>query len=201
MAITATLVPLEIVNMSQGTARGPKYFRWKLDPDPVNAINVTWSLLDYGMIDYGIIVADLTPEQIQYLDGMSDTYVFPSNLDAIMPQGEQQELTNTLEGAYIPAQWLSGQITYREVLRITTGEMLLMQRLTTIVGSSPLTWGITLNTQYRNLTIEQQAAILQCYTEKGWNTSSITGNATMRQILKDASDQWATPIYLGGLVL
>jgi len=42
------LIPVEIVPMGSGEARGPKYFTWRYDHDPSALINSAWSNVQIG---------------------------------------------------------------------------------------------------------------------------------------------------------
>lgn len=192
------ILPVErVTRPSGGFWRGPKYFQWRFDPDPPG-IQCPCSLKDYGLIDFGVVAVDIQIADDEFLRLQSDVFAFPENLDVNMPQADMTSLTNFLEIAFVPAtNWLNGSLTYRAVLRTITAMFIYMQGLTSIAGS-PLDWGITLNTRFRNLSLVYQTAIRQTFTNLGFDSSFITDNSTIRQILKSAADLWGSkPIYFG----
>jgi len=114
-----------------------------------------------------------------------------------MTQQQQNALGSFLEGVAVPGNWLTGSQTFRSVLRTISGMFLFMQRVSTLFGGNPLTSGISLNTQWRNVPANLQAAIETAAAEWGY-TGSIAANTTMRNLLKQFADLWgAKPIYMG----
>ena len=191
------LIPIERVD----NKRGPQYFTWRFDPDPENSITCQWGMKDYGLIDRAVIAANVTQAQHDSLITHADVYAFPADIDTIMTQGEQATLTTFLEGTNVPAQWLAGQQTNREVLRIITAMFLYIQRMTAILGYVPgPEQGYALNTQYQNMQADVQAAILQAASDLGYSVTNVKANTTLRLILKDMSDQWGTKPILFGFV-
>lgn len=197
MSVLYYLLPVMVIWIGEQDYRGPAYLEWRMNPDGM--VVTDWTCIDYGSINRMVCAVDASPEQHAQLATHADVYQFPANVDTSMPQAEMTGLTTFLEGTYLPAQWLAGNLTYRQVLRTITGMYLFMQRLTTLSGNvSPLDWGISLNTQYRNLSTQQQAWIAEAFASLGYDASFIRSNTTVRQILKAASDQWgAKPILFG----
>jgi hypothetical protein len=136
--------------------------------------------------------ADLT-----WLAAQADVYAWPTVLDENLPQAERSAVTAYLEAAFVPANWISPSDTRRTALRTVTGMFLFMQRLTALSGNSPLDWGITLNTQFRNLTTEQQTWLEEAAVSLGY-AWDVVSNDTIRLILKAMADAWGDqPIYFG----
>lgn len=200
MTVRYYLIPVEVV----GSYRGPKYFNWRFSQQP-GALNVMWSMKDYGLIDQAVIAADVSEADHTYLAGKSDVFWdIPPDLPDIDGQPpvddmrtiritsqERTDLSNYLETIAVPAQWITNEY-WADVLRIITGMFLYMQRLTAITGDTPLDWGITLNTQFQNLTQEHQDAIIQAGTDLGFDVSWIVPNMTIRNLLKNMADQWGS---------
>lgn len=189
------IIPIE--RTVDGSARGPKYFAWRFDPDPPG-IDCPWSIIDYGSIDQGVLAADIQQADHDGLVLHADVYGFPQVIDANMSQSEQTALVNFLNGFGIPSQWLAGTMTYRAVLRTITGMMLYAQRFLAILGypADPFT-GLSLGTQFKNLPAAYQAAAQQAAADLGypWN---VTNNTTVRVMLKGMADAWgARPILMG----
>lgn len=190
MHVQYYLIPVQVVNE---TKRGPSYLKWRFNSE---GLDVPWMCLDYGLIDMMICAVDAEQTDHDYLEGQADVYQFPVNIEANPSPAELAELETILEVAYIPAAWLTPADTWRQTLRTISGMFLFMQRLTGITGSSPLDWGVGLNTQFRNLDQVYQDAIVEAFDTLGYDSSTIKTNWTLRIILKEAADQWGDrPIY------
>jgi len=190
LVIAFFFIPVMVV----GSYRGPSYLKWRMNPEGLDA---QWSCKDYGSINNVMICAvNAAQADLDYLAAQDGVYTWPTNLDENMTSQERSAVSSYLEAQFIPANWLSPSDTRRTALRTTTGMYLYMQRLTAIAGN-PLTWGITLNTQYRNLTTEQQTALEEAATTLGY-TWDVAPTDTIRNILKAMADQWGdAPIYFG----
>jgi len=183
-------VPVQVV----GNYRGPSYLKWRFNPD---GLDVPWSCKDYGSINSVMVCAvNAEPADLAFLSAQEGVYTWPTALDENLPQAERSAVTAYLEAQFVPANWISPSDTRRTALRTITGMYLFMQRLTT-VGGNPLEWGITLNTQFRDLTVEQQMALEDAAITLGY-VWDVAANDTIRNILKAMADQWGdAPIYFG----
>lgn len=184
-----------------GKYRGPKYFKWRFG----TGIDCLWSMKYYGRVDQAVLAADIDQVDHDALILNSDVFAFPENLENNMIPADRLALRNYLEGMLIPipGDWLSPSDTYRTALKTVTGMFMFMQRLTSsaVMDSSPETWGVALNTQYKDFSPELQAGILQVVSEFGWDDSVIKDNWTVRVLWKNMADQWgSTPIIFGGFV-
>lgn len=175
--------------------RGPLYLKWRFNPA---GLDVPWSCKDYGSIDVMICAVDADAADHIYLAAQTSVYQFPENLNVTPSPAELSALEAVLEATYIPAQWLSPSETWRDAIRTVTAMFLLMQRLTGITGSNPLEWGVTLNTQFRNLEQQYQDAIAEAFDTLNYDSGAIRDNWTLRVILKTAADNWGdSPIIFG----
>jgi hypothetical protein len=197
MAVRFYLIPVQVVDE---VFRGPKYLKWFMNPD---GLDVRWSCKDYGAIDMmSCAVGSEEQGDHDYLAAQADVYQWIEPLDGQMTAGERAEVTTYLESAWIPANWITPADTRREAVRTVTGMFLFMQRLTAITGSTPIEWGVELNTQYQNLDLEYQEAIVDAFDTLGYDSSVIRDNWTLRVLLKNAADQWGeTPILFGFVTL
>jgi hypothetical protein len=193
------IAPIEQV----GDYRGPEYFLWRYDADPLNSVDCRWSLKDYGsQINTGVLAADIEIDDHAYVSSQADVFSFPENIDVNPSPAELSALEDFMEIAYIPADWLLPNMSWREVIRTITGMFLFMQRLTAITGDSPLDWGITLNTSFGDIPTDKQDAIIEAYDSLGYDSSVLKDNWTLRIILKNTADQWGdAPIYFGFVTL
>lgn len=148
-------VPIEQV----GAARGPEYFHWRFDDELVPELaGVQWNMIDYGLINQGIVAANVTTAQHTYLSAQTGVLAVPVDLDANLTGGQITALNNYLEGINVPADWLAGG-TVREGLRTVTAMYQYMQRLTTITNTSPFDIvGISLNATMSTVALNNYAA-------------------------------------------
>lgn len=190
------LLPIE--RNVEGTAYGPKYCRWRFDPDPP-ALIPNWSGMDYGFMSAYLIVADVTDTLHASIAANADVYSFPSNLDQAIPGNDT--LQAFCEGINIPTNWVTASTTYRELMRCLAGIFQFAQRYYGIAGESLFSGTVTLSTRYRNLSAQRQAWFNATVESFGYPSSIINQNSTFRQMLKLAGDAWgAAPFDLGGVL-
>lgn len=184
------IVPVEQV----GIYRGPEYLRWRFDQSPIPELaGVRWSCKDYGIAPQMVCAADVTPAQHLILAAFPDVWAWAENLDTPLGSINRNLLNTFLEAVDIPADWLSPQNTQREALRTITGMFLYMQRLFALTGANLLST-YALNTRLGNMTAQWQAAIQQAGTDLGYDTAWMTGNMTVRIILKNMANRWGTRV-------
>jgi len=188
------LLPMETVEINGRPIRRPAY---------VSDIDVQRSTLDYGKIDLALVAVLAETIDHEWLAIQDGVYPIPTNIDVNVPQANVSTLQSYLEARAVPGDWTSPSITWRETLRTISGMFLFMQRFRVISGGqSPLDWGITLNTQWRSLTTEQQSIMLATAISMGYDTAFITDNTLMRAILKEFADAWGdSPINFTFLIL
>lgn len=188
------IVPIE----RSGSQRGPQYFKWPRDPDPANSIDVPWSMKDYGLVDVGVVAADVTTAQHNQIVAHTDVLAIPTNLDNTLNAAAVTTARNFLEALNVPAGWVGQGDTYRAVLRSVTAIFLYMQRVTAITGTTVDWVNVPLSTQVRNIPTVWRDAMTQAATELGYDYSGVTGTTTLRQVLKSMADAWGdAPIYFG----
>lgn len=199
MSVRFYILPAQRVTDAGGIHRGPMYLLWRFNP---TGLDVIWSLKDYGSIDLGCVAVDGAATDHATLAAQTNVYQFPENLDTVMTQAQRSVLESYLEAAAVPGDWIAPGDTFRVGLRTVTAMFLFMQRLTTKAHSNPLEWGVTLNTQWRNLTAAQQGWITESFASLGYDSSFIVANTQMRRIIKAASEQFGeTPIHFGFVTL
>lgn len=171
-------VPIEHV----GDYRGPEYFHWRFDDELLaETAGIPWNLMDYGLIDQGIVAADVTVAQHNFLVAQPDVLAVPQDLDAMVTGQQITALNNYLEGINVPTDWLVGG-TVREGLRTITAMYQYMQRLTAITNTSPFDIpGISLNAQFSAAALNNYPLfrnMMQGYLQQGlseleaWTSSS-----------------------------
>ena len=193
------LLPIE--RGIDGNTRGPKYFKWKYDPNPPG-IDCLWSMKDYGSADICTLATDISQIDHDNLILNSDVYAFSDILDDLMSQSDRGELLDYCELQLIPADWIYAGITFREALKIITSMMLYNQRVCALMGypSNPFS-GVSQNTQYQNILNPLHDALQQAAIELGYIWGS-RDQDQLRKIYKDMGDQWGSaPIYFGFVTL
>lgn len=166
------ILPIE----RNGNARGPKYFPWKYDPDPIPALADTRpATMDFGGIDMCLVAVDVTTAQNNALAVQTDVIAVPQNLDNQV-NGNLTAVADALETLRIPSGWVQTTDTYRSILRTICGMFLYMQRV-----SNPTT--MTRN-QYieaepvGNLPVAFRNLAQSVATAQGWDLSSVTLSTT-----------------------
>lgn len=104
-----------------------------------------------------------------------------------------------IESIGIPAGWVNVGMTYQTVmtncLRITH----LYQRLHGLGAAKLIGSGVTLDTTFGSLPPGVRAKLLAMAQSFNFDTSSLSGASTIRQILKALADQWIPTIPLMGV--
>ena len=186
-------IPIE----QNGNYRGPEYFVWRGDLNGPS-IACRWSLMDYGFINVGLLVAhDISAADDAAVRIKPGVYAFPDNLD--QPITDKAALTVILEAANVPTDWLTASTTYRQLLRSMAGLFQFNQRYSGISnGQSIFGNGITLDSNYNNLSAQQKAWFVQTMESFGY-LNGVQGNPKLRTLAKQAGDLWGSqPFYMGG---
>lgn len=196
------ILPIEQVVDGATTYRGPKYFDWRRDPDPPALVSTRYALMDYGLINACLIVADVTQEQHDLLVANSDVASPPEDIDQNITTQALPQVQNVLEALRIPTGWIDTTYTYREILRRVAGLFQFAQRhhgmhdeqLIDNTGQLDLTWA--------DISVDRRTRVQMTADSFGYDYSTVTGTWTVRQTLMHLANQWgATPIYIGGITL
>jgi hypothetical protein len=185
------LVPVE----QNGPNRGPEYFVWRNDANPPS-VNCRWSFMDYGFVNYALLIAhDITPADAATVSAKPDVYTFPDNLD--QPINDKAVIDAYFEAINLPTDWTTPATTYRELLRKVAGMMQFNQRYGGISGQSIFGGGVTLETNYNQLSAQQRAWFEQTLVDFGW-FQGVQGNPKMRTLAKQAGDLWGVKTFIMG---
>ena len=199
MTVRFYIMPIKTIG---GIYRGPKYLRWRFNPD---GLNVMWSLKDFGYRDTCIVAADVSAEQHQDLASNEDVLAAPANLDNVIDTIQKRDtVRDALESLHVPGQWVNVDMTYREVLRPVTHLFLLAQRYHAITaekygqGRKLVEAGYTLNTLVSEIPAQIRQDLNQAAQSLGYDTSEILGSWMYRRALKHLGDQWGdAPVEFG----
>lgn len=195
------IVPIETYQSPNTLYRGPKYFPWKwshmVDPQSnlLELEGVTWGNLHYGRENSMIVCADVTPAQHTLLAAQPGIMSLPENIDQTMTSGAVTTAKAYLENLSIPAGWVNTSLTYRSVLRTIAGMFMFVQRIGGISKKKISELGITLETQWKNILTATQIIIRDAADSLGLDSSAVTGNTRVREILKIMADQFSTHTY------
>ena len=188
------LVPIEQI----GSARGPEYFCWRLNPIEEPCIPSRWSMMDYGFLNNALVLAfGISQADNDALCLNANVYCFPDNIDTPASQNAK----SFMETINLPSDWTTPSTTNRELLRRLAGMLQFNQRYggtvcpgQTFLGSG----GITLDTKWNALTSQQQACFNNSLASFGF-PSGVTGNPSLRTLIKRGGDLWdGVPFFMGG---
>ena len=162
-------------------------------------IDMRWNAMDYGLIDMFLVAADIDPISHAILEADPEVWFAPTDLESALGGPGSNALESFVEAVSVPGNFLKPQDTHREALRQFAGMFQYMQRLTAIMGQSPLDIpGYSLNLQWGTIPTDWQAAMIQAATELGYPTTSMTGNTQLRQIYIEMGEAWGVEPFLMG---
>lgn len=162
------------------------------------------SCTDYGFQPVMLCAMDVDATADAFIIGQPDVTKLPDNLDSTIPSAGLATVQAALENRNIPAGWVTAGLTYRALLRTVNGFFAFMQRYVGVTGKTGLVLGgsITLNTQFNELSQTLKNELALTAQSLGLDTSQLSGNNTIRQILKNIADQWGQRSFvLGGITI
>lgn len=182
------LVPTVTLDSPPG-AIVPKYF-------DDGTLTVPWVSMDYPSEATMLVRADVTPEQHTTLAAQTDVLAVPSPITTLVSAVALSRVQSVLEGANLPAGWVTTSHSYRDVLRAVARVMLLLQRYHgqrgRLFGS-----GITLGTTIAQLPQATRNRLRDAAISFGLDVSGLTNQMTLRQALRLLAEQLPVP-HLGG---
>jgi len=177
--------------LSVATAFRPKYVSG-------GGIAGTYTSMDYGAEDLMLVAANVTPAEHTAIAANVDVLAVPANLDANVSALALTTIQDELEAANLPADWVTTELTYRQVLKGVATLVLINQRYQGLFGRL-FTTGITLDLRWNELTVQMRAnlkAVADSFMPP-LDTSAVTNTTTLRHMLKIVADQ-LPPVVLGG---
>lgn len=170
----------------------PKYFG-------DGTVSASWSAMDYQSEAAMLVRADVTSEQHTTLAAQTDVLAVPTPITTLVSAVALSRVQSVLEGANLPAGWVTTSHSYRDVLRAVAKVMGLLQRYHgqwgRLFGS-----GITLSTTIGQLPQATRTRLRDAATSLGLDISGLTNQMTLRQALRHLADQLPAPI-IGGETL
>ncbi len=184
------------------TVRYPAYLEGQWNPSPVaELIGLQWNGMDFGAEPAMLIMCDPTSAQHQTLGQQVDVVAVPENLDSQIG-AQLNQVKNAMEQFNIPCQWVQATHTYRQVIRLCAAMFQFAQRFHGLGGGRIFPPGVTLDTRFNQLPVSARNKLQGTAESMNFDTSSLTGASTLRQILKAMGDQCGQlEIYLGGVTL
>lgn len=173
--MTFFVLPIESVIHGSGQIRQEKY---------IPALGVDRQLVDFGA--NAIVWANTSAGQDTTLGANADVIVVPP-LDNVVALVATK---NALEALNIPAQWITGGMTYRAVLRVLVGMAAFYVRTVDTFGTA-LTLAGNLDKTLSQLTAGQRSALSNASDSLGLDRSSITVSTTVREALRIIGQQFA----------
>lgn len=187
------VLPIEVT----GDRRGPKYLKWRFDPDPPG-IDCRWGLMDYGLIEAALVAADVTTEQHTQLASEPDVAAAPLNIDQPISAIAIPQVVTVLEALRIPADWVTTDYTYRQILRMVAGLFQFAQRHHGIHNEPLIDSPDQLDLRWNQIPQARRTRILETADSLGYDYSPVQNTWTIRQILKYLGDQWGAQEFRFG---
>jgi hypothetical protein len=189
--------PVQEVEIGDTLYRGPKYLKWRQNPD---GVDVRWKAMDYGLMPTMLLVADVTQEQHDLAAAQPDIITIPPDIDgAISPQALPL-VVDALEALHIPAGWVTTAHTYRDVMRPTAHLFQLAQRYHGRTARRLIEAGYNLDTLIGDLPVNVLQSLNETAQSLGWDTSEIQASWRLRQALRHLAQQWGeAPVLFGDL--
>lgn len=95
-----------------------------------------WQLVDYGSQDDCVVALDADATTHSTLTAHADVLTVPANLDNTPGAGAVTTTRAALEAMQIPAGWVTTSVTWRTIVRVVVGMMILNQRFWVIRGGN-----------------------------------------------------------------
>jgi hypothetical protein len=149
-------------------------------------------MFDYGNESWCLVgVANIDAATDTALTANADCLGLPTNLDQTLTIAQRNRVSSALESANIPGTWLTTLNAWRDVALFVGAVCQFAQRYQGgPCGGRWFTAGVTLATTFGSLSTAVQQCILNAATSFGFDTSSMTGSTTLRQIIRSAGQQY-----------
>lgn len=195
MAIRYYLIPIEQTN----NIRTVKYLRSRLGS---GTIDVSYSMMDYGLVNAGLVMADVTNAQHNAIVANADVTAIPANIDSTITAGDLPSVKAALETLRIPGNWATTANTYRQIMRMVGGLFQFAQRHQGLYNQTIIPDNINLDMIWSDIPLQWRQNLQGTADSFGYDYSQITGSTPVRTILKSLADQWgSTPLLLGGVAI
>jgi len=190
MATQLYVMPVTGIGTEEDSRR-PKY----ADTD---LAGFNWAAMDFGNEPMMLVATETNAA----LGAEPDVLTVPLNLDQNLGAGAVTVVQNYLEARFIPADWVTTSLTYRQVLRSVVAIFTVMQRAQGL-GLARLLDGssVSLSTTFGSLPQPVRAKLVAAAQSLHFDTSSLSGASTLRQIFKALMVQFSGSIVLMDLTI
>jgi len=171
-------------------------------PKYLTTLGVDWGMVDYGFQPFALAAANVDDATDTSLQINVDVTKIPDNLNQLLGAGAVNTVQTALEDRNLPAGWVTSALSYRDVLRTLWGFFAFLQRYSVVSGNTnPLiAAAVTLDTQFNQLSQTARTNLQDTAASLGLSSAGLTGTSTIRQILKNISDQWGQRAFSVGAV-
>ncbi len=188
-------MPIEVY----GNTRLPMYLYHGRYPERGGIQVASWAMMDYGLINACLVVADVTQDQHEQLAAEADVAAAPENIDQNVSELAIPKVQAVLEALRIPAEWVDTTYTYRTLLRMVAGLFQFAQRYHGLYNEALIGSVSQLDLRWNQIPADRQNRIRATADSFGYDYSTVTNTTKVRKILMILANQWgAKPIYLGG---
>lgn len=193
MALRYYLMPM--------TLQGPNLDQLKPQYVSLLPAETSWGCIDYGSENQCLFYVETDAATNATLASQVGVDQLPVNIDAVLSAGAVTVVQAALESRNLPAQWVNTSLTFRQVLRTLAAILLFFERFVSIHGPTRIFGGaVTLDSTFNSLPAGVRTDLIAAANSFGYNTSSLSGASTLRQLMKAIADQWNGPIYLCGVL-
>jgi len=179
---------------SREDMRRPKY------ADAMLSAGVRYSCMDYGLMPVFFVAAEVTPEQHTTLAAQADVIAIPADITQEIGAGVAT-VQARLEQLRIPADWVTASHTYRQVLRRVLAWFMFAQRHHGLHGERLFPDAADLETRVGQLDAGLRQRLIATAGSLALNTSAVTLNTSIRQLLGIITNQLSREIRISGEVI
>ena len=155
-----------------------------------------WGMMDYGLIDAALAVAEVTQAQHEQIMANPDVEVAPENIDQNISDIAIPRVKAVMEQLRIPAGWVDNTYTYREILRMLAGLFQFAQRYWGMHGEVLIDNQAQLDLRWNQIPLASRNRIKATADDLGYDHSEVQNTWLIRQILKYLGDQWGEQLFI-----
>lgn len=164
---------------------------------------VGWSMMRYGPERWAIIRVDSDQAVLDLLAAESDVLAVPQDIDSSPGAAAVTVIQAKYDAVNLPSGWINTSRTYRQMLRVTAGCFMLLQRYGGIIGDHSVPvfsdGGVKLSKKLSSLPVDVRTNIETAANQLGLDTSFLIGDDTLGDMFRSFGVQWVdTPIAICG---
>ena len=157
------------------------------------------AVIHYGPEPYSIVMSDVSAAEHSAVMANADVRAIPEDLDSTITNAQRVTITSTLEGASIPAQWVTNGMAYRVFVRRLAGIFEILQR---VHGRKLSFLQAALDDPISALPLNVRQAFAAGAADAQLDTTGITLSTTLRAALANIGSQYANrPLTYRGVTL